>query len=262
VSEQAAEPATGYLPAARWSLPQFLLVFGIGLGASLVATIVAATIAGGELSVTAFAMVFGAQSLGSLGTMWWLSRTKGSGSMRDDFGLRLELSDSWAIFAGFGLQIAVALLTAPLVYLFFGDDPPQQQVSEITGSSSGLGEALLIVAAVGLLAPLTEEMMFRGMLLSRSARALSRTASIIVTAAAFAIVHLLDPSVVVYLPGLFLIGVVLALVSLRRGDLSLAIPIHAGVNLTAALLLLFGDELTRWAEEQQEQLQGLIHLFL
>jgi GAF domain-containing protein len=56
--------------------------------------------------------------------------------------------------------------------------------------------------------------------------------------------------------------VVLALAALRRGDLSLAIPIHAGVNLTAALLLLFGDELIRWAEEQQEQLQAVIRLFL
>ena len=259
--ETAAEPVAGYLQTTHWSLPQFLLVFGVGLVVSLLATIVATTLGGDDLSVQAFAIIFGAQSLGSLGTMWWLSRTRGSGSLRDDFGLRLDLSDFWAIFAGFGLQIGLALLTAPLVYLFFGDDPPQQQVSEIAGSSSSLGDAVLIVLALGLLAPLTEEMMFRGMLLSRAARALSRTASIVVTAATFALIHLLDPSALIYLPGLFVIGVVLALVSLRRGDLSLAIPIHAGINLTAALLLLFGDELVDWAEEQQEQLQGLIHLF-
>jgi uncharacterized protein len=262
MSEGSPVTAPGYLGTTRWSVPQFVLVFGAGLMASFLATIAALALGGDELSVTLFAVVFGAQSLGSLTTMWWLSRTRGSGSLRSDFGLRLELRDSWAILAGLGLQIGVAFLTAPLVYLFFGDDPPQQQVSEIAESSSTAAEALLIVLAIGLLAPVTEEMMFRGMLLSRVARTMTRGWSVVVTAASFSAIHLLDPNALIYLPGLFAIGVVLALVALRRGDLSLAIPIHAGVNLTAALLLLFGDELIRWAEEQQEQLQAVIRLFL
>jgi membrane protease YdiL (CAAX protease family) len=254
-------PPEGYLPTTRWSFPQFLLVFGIGLAASFVATLVAVPFVGDELTVTLFAVVFGAQSLGSIGTMWWLSRTRGSRSLGDDFGLRLRLADSWGILAGLGLQIGVALLTAPIVYLLFGDDPPQQQVSEIAGSSSSVGESVAIVVAVGLLAPLTEEMMFRGMLLSRATRSLTRTGSIVATALVFAAVHLLDPNALAFLPGLFVIGVVLAFVALRRGDLSLAFPIHAGVNLTAALLLVFGDELTRWAEEQMEEVESFIHFF-
>ena len=261
MTEPAREAPAAYLPAARWSLPQFLFVFGVGLLASFAATVVAVVLQGEGLSVTAYALIFASQSAGSLGAMWWLSTTKGSGSLRDDFGLRLELKDAWALFAGFGLQIAVALLTAPLVYLFYGDEPPQQQVSEITGSSHGLAESVLIVMAIGLLAPLTEEMMFRGMLLSRAARSWTRTGAVVATGAAFAAIHLFDWNTRIFLPGLFVIGVVLALAALRRGDLSLAIPIHAGVNLTAALLLLFGDDLARWAEEQRQLLEGIVHLF-
>jgi len=264
VSDHEQPNDADYLQTTKWSVPQFLLVFAVGFGAALMAGILVFAAAGDELSVAAFAVVFGVQAGASLAAMWWLSRTRGTGSLAADFGLELHLSDWWALLAGFGLQIAVALLMAPLIQLLFPEGPPQQEVATLTASSSGVTEGLLVVVMVGLLAPLVEEMMFRGMLLSRAVRSLSRAWAVVATAAAFAGVHLLDPSAIAVLPGLFTIGVVLAIVSLRRGDLSLAIPLHAGVNLTAALLLVFGDQITAWLEDAQanlEQIEGLVRLF-
>lgn len=255
-----------YLQATEWSVPHFLFVFGAGFVGALLATIVAFVVWGQELTVTSFAFVFGAQSGTSLLAMWWLSRTRGSGSLRADFGLRIRLSDWWGLFAGVGLQIGVALLMAPFIRLFFPEGPPQQEVAEVASGSSGAVDVILVVTMVGLLAPLTEEMMFRGMLLSRAVRSLTRTWAIVATAGAFAAVHLFDANAIAVIPGLFIVGVVLAFVALRRGDLSLAIMLHAGVNLTAALLLIFGDQLLDWAEQQQEnleqQLEGVVRLGL
>jgi membrane protease YdiL (CAAX protease family) len=197
--------------------------------------------------------------------MWWLSKSRGTGSLAADFGLAVRLSDWWALLAGMGLQVAVALLMAPLIQVLFPEGPPQQEVAALTASSSGRVAGLLVIAMVGLLAPLVEEMMFRGMLLSRTVRSMSSAWAVIATAGVFAGVHLLDPNAIAVLPGLFLIGVVLAIASLRRGDLSLAIPLHAGVNLTAAVLLVFGDQLSAWLEDAQQnldQIEGLVRFWL
>jgi membrane protease YdiL (CAAX protease family) len=62
---------------------------------------------------------------------------------------------------------------------------------------------------------------------------------------------------------LFIIGVILGFQALRRGNLSLAILTHAGVNLTAAILLVFGDDLVDWLEEMAENaeaIEGLLTL--
>lgn len=245
-----------YLGTTLWSVPDFLLVFGVGILASIVASVIAVMVEGENLSVGAYGLIFIAQSGTGLAVMWMLSRGRGSRSLRKDFGLRLELADLWAVAAGVGLQIAVAFLSAPLDYFYqqvTDQSPPQQGVAQITAETSGLFATLTILVALVVMAPMVEEMMFRGMLLARAMRSVNRTMAIVVTAGVFALVHVaLDWHAFLAVPGLFVIGVVLCLVSLRRGDLSLAIPIHAGVNLTAALLLLFGDRLINWLERMTE----------
>ena len=63
--------------------------------------------------------------------------------------------------------------------------------------------------------------------------------------------------------GLFLLGMVLGWTALRRGDLSLAIPLHSGVNLLAAISILWGDDLIDWLNEtidELEQIEGFLSL--
>jgi membrane protease YdiL (CAAX protease family) len=88
-------------------------------------------------------------------------------------------------------------------------------------------------------APLSEELLFRGVLLSRLSRGLSPTNAVVVSAALFAGIHLIDPDAAFVVPGLFVIGLVLGYQALRTGRIGLSIMTHAGVNLLAAIALVF-----------------------
>ena len=107
---------------------------------------------------------------------------------------------------------------------------------------------MIFLFLVVVLAPLVEEVIFRGMLLSRLRRSFGRWASILISAAAFALIHLIDPNAVFAVPSLFLVGIGLGWYALPYGDLSVPIFVHAGVNLTGAVFLLYGDEITESVE--------------
>ena len=133
-------------------------------------------------------------------------------------------------------------------------------ITEIAEQSQTLLDQLAVFASVAVAAPIIEEVIFRGMLLSVLARKMSKWLAIVVSAAVFSGVHLLDPNAIAVVPGLFLLGIVLAWVALRRGDLSLPIALHSGINLLAAITILYGDDLLEWSEQQIDQLEGVIHL--
>ena len=254
---------TDYLQDVEWSLPQALYVFIAGIFGAFLTTAAVLIFMGPELTVMAFTASFAGQAGGNLVAMWILSITRGTGSFRRDFGLTIEIRSWWGIPAGFGLQIVVVLITAPLLELLFPDGAPQQEVASLTEDTTTLVERLLIVAMVGVAAPVVEEMLFRGMLLSRLVRSMSPTWAVLVQALLFGAIHLLDPSAVAALPGLVMIGAVLGYAAIRTGNLSLPIMLHAGVNLTAAIALMFGAELTDWLEEVAESggVEGLVKLF-
>ncbi|HSJ71854.1 MAG TPA: type II CAAX endopeptidase family protein [Acidimicrobiia bacterium] len=257
--ESSAPPQRpqGYLPSAKWRIRDVFFAFVAGIAGSLVVT-VAVVIAGADpLDPIPFSLVFLGQAAGSVVAIVMLSRSRGSGSLAADTGFVVKPGDWWGVPAGMLLQIAIALITAPFVFWVFGDDPPDQSVSEIAGASETLIEQLLIIAAVAVVAPIIEEIIFRGMLLSILRRSFGAWVSIIVSAAVFASVHLIDPNAIAVVPGLFALGIVLGWVTLRRGDLSLAIALHSGINLLAAITLLWGDELIDWSERQLEVVEGL-----
>jgi membrane protease YdiL (CAAX protease family) len=241
-----------YLQDVEWSLPQVFYVFLAGVVGAFITTAAVLIFVGSEVNVVAVTASFAGQAGGNLIAMWALSATRGTGSFRRDFGLTIEFRHWWAIPAGFGLQIAVVLLTAPLLELLFPDGAPQQEVASLTEETTTLVERLLIVAMVGVAAPVVEEMLFRGMLLSRLVRMMPPMWAVVAQAFLFAAIHLLDPSAIAALPGLMIIGAVLGYAAIRTGNLSLPIMLHAGVNLTAAIILMFGAELTDWLEEVAE----------
>lgn len=241
-----------YLQDVEWSFPQALFVFIVGIFGAFLTTAAVLVVRGPDLDITAFVAAFVGQAGGNLVAMWILSVRKGTGNFRYDFGLTFEIKYWWGIPAGFALQFAVVLVTAPLLELLFPDGAPQQEVASITEDTTELVERLLIVLMVGIAAPVVEEMLFRGMLLSRLVRSMSPLWAIVVQAALFAVIHLLDPSAIAALPGLLLVGAVLGYAAIRTGSLALPIMIHAGVNLTAAVALMFGSELTEWLERVSE----------
>jgi membrane protease YdiL (CAAX protease family) len=257
-------PPSGYLPVASWRYWEVIVVFFSGAFASLLVAAAVVAVGVDPLAPIPFSAVFGAQAIASFAMAWYLSRTHGSGSLAADTGLIINGSDWWGVPAGMGLQVAIAIVTAPIIVWIWPDGPPSQSVAEVAESSETLIEQLLILTVVAVGAPIIEEMVFRGMLLSILTRSLSRWPAILVSAAVFAAVHLFDPNAIAVIPGLFLLGTVLGWVAIKRGDLSLAIALHSGINLLAAITLLYGDSLLEWANtqlEQFEQIDAIIRMF-
>lgn len=258
-SSAPPQPPPGYLPVASWRLRDVLFAFLAGIAGSIVVTVGVLAVGADPLDPVPFSLIFAGQFAGSLMTIVALSRRRGSGSLAADTGFVLRLKDWWGVPAGMVLQLAIALVTAPLVFWLFGDDAPEQGVAEIADATQTLPEQLAIVISVAVLAPIIEEIIFRGMLLNVLARSMSRWPAILVSAAVFAGVHLVDPNAIAVVPGLFVLGVVLGWVALRRGDISMAIALHSGINLLAAITLVWGSDLLEWSEQRLEEIEGIIH---
>lgn len=252
-----------YLQDVEWSLPQVFYVFLGGIVGATIAGVGVLFWQGSELNILTFTASFAGQATGNLVVLWILSIRRGTGNLRRDYGLTIELGHWWAIPAGLGLQIAVVLVTAPLLQLLFPDGAPQQGVVSITEGTTTVLEGIAIILMVGVAAPVVEEVLFRGMLLSRLVRSMPVGLAVVVQALVFAGIHLLDPKAIAALPGLFVIGVVLGYAAIRSQNLSLPILLHAGVNLTAAILLIFGGDFADWLEEtsEPEVVQAILSLF-
>jgi membrane protease YdiL (CAAX protease family) len=225
-----------------WNVLDFFLVVVGGLiGSGLV---VAASVLMGDGELLLVLALVG-QYAGHLMVLWILYARKG----RPDLGFTIEGRDILYLGVGLVMQLTLALLFLPLSSLLFPEGESAQQISSaLAGLETTAGKVAAIVTAV-VLAPLTEELTFRGVLL-RSLEQRSRRTVMVVTALVFSAFHLLglDPAnllkaAAVVLPQLFIVGMVLAWVTLRSGRLGPAIFIHSGFNLLAALVLLLPEEL-------------------
>ena len=281
-------PPPGYLPVAKWRLIDVITVFFGGIVGSIIVTAVIVLAGVDPLAPLPFSLIFGGQAAASFAVMWGLSQTRGSGSLAADVGLIVRGSDWWGVPAGMLLQIVIALITAPFIIWLYPDGAPEQGVAEIAGQSKSVIDQLAVFISVAVAAPLVEEMLFRGVLLSWLTKArvsvpaitirirpipyvfrsgprtfgpLRNWSAIVISAAVFAVVHLLDPNAIALVPGLFLLGVVLAWVAIKKGDLSLPIALHSGINLLAAISILYGSQLLEWSERQLDQIEGIISFF-
>ena len=153
-----------------------------------------------------------------------------------------------------GLQIVVALLLQPIARIIYPEGRPPQEIADIIGSSDTDSTIRVVLfAAAVLMAPLTEELMYRGILF-KAIRPLGPWVAIVVTALVFTAVHIfgLDAnnrlaSAAVVLPPLFALAIFLGWLTERTGRLGPALFLHSGWNLLAALLLLIPTELLEQA---------------
>ena len=127
--------------------------------------------------------------LGLVGAAVLTSRFKGMGSLREDFGLRMERGD---VLPGLAIGIGCQLLLVPLVYLPVKLLNPDLDLTEeartITGLARGPG---LVVLALFLVvgAPLVEELFFRGLLQRALTRRLGARWGVGVAALVFGVAH-------------------------------------------------------------------------
>jgi membrane protease YdiL (CAAX protease family) len=188
------------------------------------------------------------QYTGHLLTIWLLARRRGGAA---SLGFTVLPSDGLYLGLGILLQITVPLLFFPLARLA-GDEDAGQAVSEAIRQLTDTGYRVAMAGVVAVLAPITEELMFRGVLLKSVSRTNGRK-GLWPTALIFALFHVfgltgdLLSGLVLTLPTFLIVGLILATVTLRRGRLGPAIFIHSGFNLLAVLVLFLPPELLEQA---------------
>jgi membrane protease YdiL (CAAX protease family) len=130
--------------------------------------------------------------------------------------------------------LALALARAAATSILGHAPPSAQQVQSCVH-----GPALAFLAPVVILAaPLGEEAFFRGFLYKSLRNRLSVWPAAVVSALVFGAVHYAGPGFLVLIPGLFLVGIGLALVYERRQSLLASAAAHATFNLVGYLFIV------------------------
>lgn len=180
-----------------------------------------------------------------LGARWW-----GAGSFLRFVRFRMRLVD---LPVGIGVGVLGQLVVVPLLYLPVEavDPAARRSISKPAVQLLGVGvghDLLAVVAIIVIGAPLCEEIFFRGVTLRlyelRAAgwpSLLRIGVPVVASALLFAIAHF-EP---LQFLGLFVFGVILAIISSRTGRLGPSIVAHAAFNLTAVVALLGTGALVR-----------------
>jgi len=226
-------------PTPRWGLPDALWCWLAGLVAVQLAAIVGQAFGVDPYSTgTEFALFVPAQAAGTIGCALFVSKQRGVGTLRRDFGFTLRPRDWPALLIGLSLQICALVLLTPITQLAHLHHEPQRLVEQAKDVTSPVLLVVIVFATV-MAAPAVEELVFRGLLLRALLRRTTEGWSIGISALAFAAVHVLfDPGAGYVFPGLFGLGIVLAVVAMRDRSLSRPILIHAGFNVVAVALTL------------------------
>jgi membrane protease YdiL (CAAX protease family) len=175
---------------------------------------------------------------GYLGVPWHAARTKGNG-LRRDFHLSMRWIDvPVGLAAGLVTQLVlVPLLYAPALWLTDIDaDELSKEAQELTDKATDPVGVLLLVLIVVVLAPLIEEIFFRGLFQRAALRRYGSVLAIVLPAVVFGAVHL-QP---LQFPALVLFGLVAGLLVARSDRLGPAVWAHVGFNAIAVVSLLAG----------------------
>src|SRR6266550_814687 len=218
----AFPPSVPARPRIRWGLPDVGVAWVVGLVAALVVSSIVAAAAGVDTSRVSddvgvlLASVVG-QAIGVIGTLELVARLPGG---------RWTTAALW-LLAGVALQLAI-LPFLQIVVDVHGKAETQDVVEQF---KQARGPALVLFAVIVVtVAPVAEELLFRGALLRALQRRMTPAWAVFVSALAFAAVHpLLSPSIgsVIAIPGLFALGVLSAALAIRTGNLSASILLHA-----------------------------------
>jgi membrane protease YdiL (CAAX protease family) len=208
----------------------------VALIAGFFASVVAyAFVAPDPTTLELFAVVFPAQWVGTLAYLAWLAPRRAE--WRTELRVSIVRTDFWGIVQGAFIQLVLASIALVIVEAFFDGSAPTQDVVATAGTAIGPVEVVLVVLGLGVVGPITEEVVFRGVLL-RVLESRGRTPAIVLSSLVFAAVHLLDPGAILAVPFLFVLGIILARRTLDTGRLGGAMALHAGFNLITGAAIL------------------------
>lgn len=158
-----------------------------------------------------------------------LSRRRGTGSWRRDLGWSFRPVDLLGIPIGLVTQLLLLrVLYWPLESVWpdvFDPAKVERSASDLYDAANGLWVVgLVLMVVVG--APVVEELLYRGLLLGALGRCLPTAVAVAASSAWFALIHFRP----VEYPGLFLIGVVLAVCTVMTRRIGMAVVGHAAFN--------------------------------
>jgi membrane protease YdiL (CAAX protease family) len=162
----------------------------------------------------------------------------------EDFGLPITSRDATGILWGLGAVGALVAIGAVLQAM--GLEAPEQDSVAALGAVDGPLLTLVAIVGVGVVGPLTEELMYRGVLQGSLTRRFAVMPSIVIASAIFAVSHY-QPGVpapallaVLLLP-IFLLSITLGwLVERDGGRIGRAFFMHATFNAVQVALVLIG----------------------
>jgi membrane protease YdiL (CAAX protease family) len=186
-----------------------------------------------QLSIVGVAML--QLPLSAVLIAWPLAITawKGRGPVRD---LRLGITggDVWVgLGAGIGAQLALPLLYVPLL-LLLGDADVSGPARDLSDRAEGVVGIVVLYLVVGVLAPISEELFYRGLVMRSLERRWGATAGLWGSALLFGAAH----GQPVQFLGQAFFGLVAAYLVQRRGRLGPAVVAHLAFNLSAVTFLV------------------------
>jgi uncharacterized protein len=164
---------------------------------------------------------------------------KGFGPVKD-LRLRVRPLD---IPLGLAIGLAAQLVLNPLLYWvlfrFTGEQDVSAGARSITDKATSPALVVLLFVTVGFVAPIAEELFFRGLALQSLVRRFGPLTGLVLTSVFFALVH----SNPLYFVALIPLALILGALVLHFDRLGPAIAAHVGYNLVTATVLVFDVEL-------------------
>lgn len=200
----------------------------------------------GDIAIPAegILLAFAAGWTGIIGWPVLVSRRKGTGSLAVDYGLTKPTGDDLRFGAALGaVALAANLASTFAVGLFSGGDTGGNTASLPLNETSGL-LLVLLIAAITIGAPITEEVFFRGLALRAFTAKWGSGAGIACSSLAFALLHFGNVDNVWAAAETFAAtlaaGVLFGWVATRRQSVTAGIVAHGIVNTAVVTLILAG----------------------
>jgi membrane protease YdiL (CAAX protease family) len=218
-------------PTHRWGIGAYLLVEAVFVGVSL---LIGLALAGHRLSVGGLTVALAVPTVLAAGTAVLATRLRGNGP-RTDLGLVWSWRDI-RIGAAYGFGGLVVTIPASLLYVaLVGRERASSAIGEVfgglrAGPTAAVGVALVVV----LLAPLCEEIVYRGLLWGAIERyGPPRWVPFVVTTLLFALAHFEFTRT----PLLFVVALPIAFARLHTGRLAASVVAHQVNNLVPGVVL-------------------------
>ena len=174
--------------------------------------------------------------LGFIGVPYVVCRIKGNGWV-EDLKLKIKPSDiPIGLAIGVLTQIPlVAIVSFPWVKLL-GEDMStlQDRANELADKVNSAPGAILFFIFVAILAPICEEIFFRGLVLRSIEKTWGTALAVVLSSVAFGLTHFQ----VLQLPALVMAGAVFAGLAVWKNRLAIAIAAHVGFNAVTVISVL------------------------